>query len=67
MEQEIDELVDEWTPEPLVTAQTPFEEAENDKRPVIVGYVLHDPKLGIRVKLKVGQAYRTQIKVVEWS
>ncbi|KAG8529282.1 uncharacterized protein KY384_005917 [Bacidia gigantensis] len=35
--QEIDELVDDWTPEPLVAAQTPFEEAENEKRPVIVG------------------------------
>ena len=37
---EIDELVDEWTPEPLVAPQTRFEEAENEKRPVIVGYVL---------------------------
>ncbi|MCJ1261686.1 serine palmitoyltransferase component [Lobaria immixta] len=35
--QEIDELVDEWTPEPLVAPQTSFEEAENEKRPVIVG------------------------------
>lgn len=34
---EVDELVDEWTPEPLVAPQTPFEEAENEKRPVIVG------------------------------
>ncbi|KAK4697119.1 serine palmitoyltransferase, partial [Lecanoromycetidae sp. Uapishka_2] len=34
---EIDELVDEWTPEPLVASQTAFEEAENEKRPVIVG------------------------------
>ena len=37
-EQEIDELVDEWTPEPLVAPQTAFEEAENEKRPVIAGY-----------------------------
>lgn len=37
--QEVDELVDDWTPEPLVAAQTSFEEAENEKRPVIVGYV----------------------------
>ncbi|KAL8873795.1 MAG: hypothetical protein Q9174_000781 [Haloplaca sp. 1 TL-2023] len=36
-DEEIDELVDEWTPEPLVAPQTAFEEAENDKRPVIVG------------------------------
>ncbi|CAD6590739.1 MAG: serine palmitoyltransferase component [Alectoria sarmentosa] len=34
---EVDELVDEWTPEPLVAPQTTFEEAENEKRPVIVG------------------------------
>lgn len=34
---EVDELVDEWTPEPLVASQTSFEEAENEKRPVIVG------------------------------
>ncbi|KAL6721146.1 serine palmitoyltransferase component [Lecanora helva] len=36
-DEEIDELVDDWTPEPLVTPQTPFEEAENEKRPVIAG------------------------------
>lgn len=35
--QEIDELVEEWTPEPLVAAPTPFEELDNEKRPVIVG------------------------------
>jgi hypothetical protein len=33
---EIDELVEDWTPEPLVAPQTSFEEAENEKRPVIV-------------------------------
>lgn len=37
MDQEIDDLVDEWTPEPLVAKTTPFEEAELEKRPVIVG------------------------------
>ncbi|KAL2057807.1 hypothetical protein ABVK25_002191 [Lepraria finkii] len=36
-DEEIDELVDDWMPEPLVAPQTPFEEAENEKRPVIVG------------------------------
>ncbi|KAL2356036.1 pyridoxal phosphate-dependent transferase [Cryomyces antarcticus] len=36
-ENEIDELVEDWTPEPLVAPQTAFEEAENEKRPVIVG------------------------------
>lgn len=39
MQKEIDELVDDWTPEPLVAPQTPFEEVENEKRPVIVGCV----------------------------
>lgn len=34
---EIDELVDDWTPEPLVAAPTPLEELDNEKRPVIVG------------------------------
>ncbi|CAM6001530.1 unnamed protein product [Sphagnum balticum] len=34
---EIDDLVDEWTPEPLVAPQTPFEEADAEKLPVIVG------------------------------
>ena len=32
--------MDEWTPDPLVAPQTPFEEAENEKRPVIVGYTV---------------------------
>lgn len=36
-EQEIDELVEDWTPEPLVAPETPFEALENEKRPVIVG------------------------------
>ena len=35
--QEIDELVDDWTPEQLLAPQTQFEEAENEKKPVIVG------------------------------
>ncbi|KAF2272458.1 aminotransferase class I and II [Westerdykella ornata] len=36
-EEEIDELIDDWTPEPLVAPLTPEEEMENEKRPVIVG------------------------------
>ena len=36
-DKEIDELVDEWVPEPLVASPTVFEEQENDKRPVISG------------------------------
>ncbi|KAK4231942.1 serine palmitoyltransferase 1 [Podospora fimiseda] len=34
---EIDELVEEWQPEPLVPKQTALEEAEMDKLPVLVG------------------------------
>ncbi|KAI9788616.1 MAG: serine palmitoyltransferase component [Peltula sp. TS41687] len=34
---EIDELVEDWTPEPLVGPQNEIEESENEKRPVIVG------------------------------
>jgi serine palmitoyltransferase len=37
LKQEIDDLVEEWTPEPLVAAQTVLEEADNEKLPVIVG------------------------------
>jgi serine palmitoyltransferase len=36
-EDEIDDLVDEWTPEPLVGKPTSLEEMEVDKRTVIVG------------------------------
>ncbi|KAI9787767.1 MAG: serine palmitoyltransferase component [Geoglossum umbratile] len=36
-DEEIDELVEDWTPEPLVAPQTAFEEAENEKHPVIIG------------------------------
>jgi serine palmitoyltransferase len=35
--QEIDELVDDWVPEPLVPEQTPIEIAEAERVPVIVG------------------------------
>jgi serine palmitoyltransferase len=35
---EIDELVEDWTPEPLVAASSSFEDLDNEKRPVIVGY-----------------------------
>ena len=41
--QEIDDLVDEWTPEPLVAPLTAFVDAENEKTPVIVGFVLLRP------------------------
>ncbi|KAM3086422.1 serine palmitoyltransferase component [Clarireedia jacksonii] len=36
-EEEIDELVDEWQPEPLVAKMTPFEEADAERLPIIVG------------------------------
>merc|ERR1712000_462616 len=48
-EEEIDDLGDEWTPEPLVAPQTSFEEAESEKLPVIVGAT------GPRVKLSSGR------------
>lgn len=39
-EDEIDEMVNEWTPEPLVGRVTDIDNTELEKRPVIVGYVL---------------------------
>ncbi|KAJ5448883.1 Glycosyl transferase family 48 [Penicillium cf. griseofulvum] len=44
-EDEIDDLVDEWTPEPLVGNPTTLEEMEVDKRTVIVGPVGPKSKL----------------------
>lgn len=38
-EDEIEELVEEWQPEPLVGKQNTTEELEMEKLPVIVGYV----------------------------
>lgn len=38
-EDEIEELVEEWQPEPLVGTQSTTEELEMEKLPVIVGYV----------------------------
>ncbi|KAG7124518.1 Serine palmitoyltransferase 1 like protein [Verticillium longisporum] len=43
---EIDELVEDWTPEPLVGAQTAFEEMEAEKLPIIVGPTGPKTKLG---------------------
>ncbi|KAI9680748.1 MAG: serine palmitoyltransferase component [Caeruleum heppii] len=48
-DEEIDELVEDWTPEPLVAPQSAFEEAENEKRPVIIG------QTGPKVKLSSGR------------
>lgn len=36
-EDEIDDLVEDWTPEPLANEETELERIENDKRPVIAG------------------------------
>ena len=36
--QEIDELVEDWTPEPLVADVSEADERDNNSRPVIVGY-----------------------------
>lgn len=36
-ENEVDELVEDWTPEPLAGEETDFERLQNDKLPVITG------------------------------
>ncbi|KAF7191524.1 Serine palmitoyltransferase 1 [Pseudocercospora fuligena] len=36
-EYEVDELVEEWQPEPLASEETDFERHENEKRPIIAG------------------------------
>lgn len=36
---EIDELIDDWAPEPLVAEQTPTEALEKERIPIIVGLV----------------------------
>ncbi|KAI0895052.1 aminotransferase class I and II [Annulohypoxylon nitens] len=48
-EDEIDELVKEWEPEPLVAPQTPLEEVESERQPMIVG------PTGPKVKLTNGK------------
>ena len=39
-EREIDDLVEEWTPEPLTGELTEFERVAMEKLPVVVGYVV---------------------------
>lgn len=48
-EEEIEELVEDWTPEPLATQETDFERVENERRPVVVG------PSGPKVKLQNGR------------
>ncbi len=48
-QEEIEDLVEDWTPEPLVSDVTDFERIENERRPVIVGPV------GPKVKLQSGR------------
>lgn len=48
-EDEIDELVEEWVPEPLVPPQTTLETMEHEKMPIIVG------PSGPKVKLSNGR------------
>ncbi|KAH8129252.1 Gaa1-like protein [Trichoderma asperelloides] len=48
-EGEIEELIDEWTPEPIVADRTAVEEIENERLPVIVG------PTGPKVKLSNGR------------
>lgn len=40
---EVDDLVDEWTPEPLVGKPSSLEQMEVERRAVIVGYVFPFP------------------------
>ena len=61
--------MDDWTPEPLVAPQTAFEEAENEKRPVIVGYVgsrswLRRRLVGLTILV---QANGTQMQALKWA
>lgn len=48
-QEEVEELVEDWTPEPLVGEETDFERLENERRPVIVG------PAGPKVKLASGK------------
>lgn len=48
-DEEIEELVEDWTPEPLASEETEFERLQNEKRPVIVG------PAGPKVKLQNGR------------
>ncbi|KAF2482029.1 serine palmitoyl CoA transferase subunit LcbA [Neohortaea acidophila] len=48
-EEEIEELVEDWTPEPIATQETDFERVENERRPVVVG------PSGPKVKLQNGR------------
>ena len=36
-EEEVEELVEDWTPEPLAGEETEFQKLENEKRPILVG------------------------------
>lgn len=44
-EDEVDELVEDWTPEPLAAEETELERTENEKRPIIVGPAAPKTKL----------------------
>ena len=48
-EEEVEELVEDWTPEPLASEETELEKLENEKRPVVVG------PSGPKVKLQNGR------------
>ncbi|PON21893.1 hypothetical protein TGAM01_v209323 [Trichoderma gamsii] len=57
-EGEIEELIDEWTPEPIVADRTAVEEIENERLPVIVG------PTGPKVKLSNG---RTALNLASYN
>ncbi|KAL7965214.1 Gaa1-like protein [Trichoderma sp. SZMC 28014] len=57
-EGEIEELIDEWTPEPIVADRTAVEEIENERLPVIIG------PTGPKVKLSNG---RTALNLASYN
>jgi serine palmitoyltransferase len=66
-DREIDELVEDWTPEPLVATQTEFEAAENEKRPVIVGYVTVIFYMRLwDLDANCQKTYRSEIETLKW-
>jgi hypothetical protein len=66
-EDEIDDLVDEWTPEPLVGQPTALEEMEVEKRTVIVGYAYSHFNVTATLMFDGLQSDRAQVQTVQRS
>ncbi|KAF2405208.1 PLP-dependent transferase [Trichodelitschia bisporula] len=60
-EEEVDDLVEDWTPEPLALGLSTIEEAENEKRPVVVG------PSGPKVKIATASGSRHVTNLASWS